>query len=671
MSKHQKPVASGKHKFGGGLLVGLAALLAQEGSAGAQSQAVLLDSKVVPIVKLAGLDRRTTNGPVGEGVPQPATSVTLTPPSGDITGFGAGIATDNDGAFDYLLIGAPGANGGRGRAFVYKKDNNSSTFMAPVELNPGSLPAGAAFGTGLVINLGMIVVGAPGMQAAFSFTQPHDSSGFPDNSQNVYVFTQLGGPQSQFSDSAFGRQIAMGGISPNPLVVCGNLCQTYYPVADGSGFTTTVFWNQTSGSRAGTSGGITSTAAPALALIDSSHLSIYPNNSSDPRFFTNSPFTFSPPSGTSGFTGSVDGFLDIFLVGVKNAPGSQLWVYSKPPSQSNWTQGSAGVVTFPSTLMMGASMAELGDKWLVSNANAAGSTGVNSGSVWTIALNRMGTQYTYSDDVWTPTSLANGGLTFGAGLGLASSYLAIGEPASNNVTLLGNDQHLVLRTLGIPNTSNGTLTVTLVEGSPDPTITVIPSCSGVATNMFQAGQSTGPCVQVTLNSAMIGSATVCYPNPSHSNGAAVLRCAPPPDPAHPLLCNGSDMPRDGLCCLHLPATAEGTDPICALTDHFSALASGPLLADVDGDFTPDIDDNCPTIRNDNQADQDSDHVGDVCDNCPTVSNRDQADNDHDGIGNACDPTPGSPVPVPPMILPLFGLLLALAGALAIRRSSLA
>src|SRR5262249_36761616 len=172
--------------------------------------------------------------------------------------------------------------------FVYKKDVNSSTFMAPVELNPGSLPAGAAFGTAMVMKLGMIVVGAPRIAAAYSFTQPHTSSGFPDNSQNVYLFTQFGGPTSRFSNPSFGRRIAIDGITPNPLAVCGSQCETYYPVPSGSGFTTTVSWNPTGANRQGNACAITSTGAPALALVDSSHISIYPNDPSDSRFFTNS-----------------------------------------------------------------------------------------------------------------------------------------------------------------------------------------------------------------------------------------------------------------------------------------------------------------------------------------------------------------------------------------------
>ena len=115
-------------------------------------------------------------------------------------------------------------------------------------------------------------------------------------------------------------------------------------------------------------------------------------------------------------------------------------------------------------------------------------------------------------------------------------------------------------------------------------------------------------------------------------------------------------------------------------------------ADTDNDGIPDIDDNCPTVYNPNQADSNGNGLGDACDNstcvpwmscndgdpltindkwdddcncvgsfigydadndgiydyldnCPSIFNPDQADDDSDGIGNACDTvgcTPGTP-----------------------------
>jgi MYXO-CTERM domain-containing protein len=73
-----------------------------------------------------------------------------------------------------------------------------------------------------------------------------------------------------------------------------------------------------------------------------------------------------------------------------------------------------------------------------------------------------------------------------------------------------------------------------------------------------------------------------------------------------------------------------------------------LDCDEDGDGVPQPQDNCPGLRNPDQADADGDGIGDACededgdgrsnleDNCPGAANADQADSDGDGIGDACD-----------------------------------
>ncbi len=59
-------------------------------------------------------------------------------------------------------------------------------------------------------------------------------------------------------------------------------------------------------------------------------------------------------------------------------------------------------------------------------------------------------------------------------------------------------------------------------------------------------------------------------------------------------------------------------------------------ADADGDGIPNINDNCPTVYNPDQADPDHDTVGTACDNCPTVYNPSQLDSNGNGIGDACE-----------------------------------
>ena len=43
--------------------------------------------------------------------------------------------------------------------------------------------------------------------------------------------------------------------------------------------------------------------------------------------------------------------------------------------------------------------------------------------------------------------------------------------------------------------------------------------------------------------------------------------------------------------------------------------------DTDYDTVPDLDDNCPTVNNTNQADMDGDSIGDLCDTDATRQSR--------------------------------------------------
>ena len=121
-----------------------------------------------------------------------------------------------------------------------------------------------------------------------------------------------------------------------------------------------------------------------------------------------------------------------------------------------------------------------------------------------------------------------------------------------------------------------------------------------------------------------------------------------------------------------PFTIMITDDSGGITEQVVSITI--IADDTDGDTVYDHLDNCPNIRNTNQADLDNDLLGDACDddidgdgvnnsldvfpndsseaadsdddtvgdnndNCPADTNTDQLDTDSDGAGDVCDNTP--------------------------------
>ena len=113
-------------------------------------------------------------------------------------------------------------------------------------------------------------------------------------------------------------------------------------------------------------------------------------------------------------------------------------------------------------------------------------------------------------------------------------------------------------------------------------------------------------------------------------------------------CTSTDSDGDGFC------DVEDNCPSDANADQADADGDGQgdacdpcvddPLNDADGDgLCADVD-NCPSIANATQDDGDADGFGDPCDNCPIDGNPSQQDANQNGIGDPCDPCPTDPLP---------------------------
>jgi hypothetical protein len=189
---------------------------------------------------------------------------------------------------------------------------------------------------------------------------------------------------------------------------------------------------------------------------------------------------------------------------------------------------------------------------------------------------------------------------------------------------------------------NASVTLPNVTSAGDTTITS-GTCAAPPEGIFLTFNPV--CVSIDTTASFDGDATVCISyNDSgltlaQEQNLRMVRCP------------------EGEACQVLPTSSQDTTAniLCALTPAFSEFAVGTLV-DTDGDFVPDLLDNCPTTVNFFQEDADSDGVGDACDNCANVPNPrvkpdaasylaenpwatltgGQRDDDMDGYGNVCD-----------------------------------
>lgn len=121
--------------------------------------------------------------------------------------FGAAVAFDND----WVVIGAPEANGGAGAAYIFELEG---TDVAPIT-NP-DVAAGGGFGSTVKVRNGKIAIGAPGARIGFAFpgiVQVFEQTGTTVDDV-AYQGVLVG--QRPSSDDRFGNSLA---IRPNAIVV--------------------------------------------------------------------------------------------------------------------------------------------------------------------------------------------------------------------------------------------------------------------------------------------------------------------------------------------------------------------------------------------------------------------------------------------------------------------
>jgi hypothetical protein len=137
-------------------------------------------------------------------------------------------------------------------------------------------------------------------------------------------------------------------------------------------------------------------------------------------------------------------------------------------------------------------------------------------------------------------------------------------------------------------------------------LTIESDCAGFPTTaIFQ--MQYGSCLRITSAVPLSTALTLCFPNPAASAGAGAVQCVPPSESSCP---RGTRL-SSGACCTLLFGTTE-PNLICDTALTLGTFAAGVLL-DTDGDFVPDVGDNCPTVFNPDQLDSNNNGIGDACD----------------------------------------------------------
>ncbi|MGE0354512.1 MAG: choice-of-anchor B family protein [Gemmatimonadales bacterium] len=125
-------------------------------------------------------------------------ATTLTASGAEVgDGFGAAIAVDGD----RLVVGAPGAGKGRGAAYVFRKRGDGWEQVARLDAAAGA--EGDGLGSAVAVNGNWIVVGAPGAESGRGVAYAWRQSG------EGWTLTQTLAPASRDSGAGFGRSLAV------------------------------------------------------------------------------------------------------------------------------------------------------------------------------------------------------------------------------------------------------------------------------------------------------------------------------------------------------------------------------------------------------------------------------------------------------------------------------
>jgi hypothetical protein len=466
------------------------------------------------------------------------------------------------GDYDFVVVGAPDANGGSGRVFIYQKAYTSDSFASPVEILPPV--SGSRFGASVAIRWGGLAVGAPNaapLGQVYTFTQAQDSNGFPIET-SAFVLDE-GIPRPFYNDSSFGQQVSLSFGTDRPLVACGSAhCETFYEVAEGQN---RFYWNQIGPSYPGARAFQSETPALAIRGNDNT-IKIYQGdlNTGLRSYHFTPDANLGPPFSGAVFGPQVAGSYDYFLGTVANGGGTSLYAYAPPsaPVTFDWSLLPGNPILALPESKVGTTIVNNTDTWLMSNTNPGG-TAAQTGTVYKVQVSRAGSFYSYGDDSWGATPLATGGKTFGAGLALTPSFLLIGDPANRSVVAVGNDQQLVSRTVTSDGTHQVQITLTTLATAPLATVHEDPTCSNITGNLLRS--RTGPCVSVNPNAEIVGLAKVCFPNNTgDTKHATIVRCTPPASSTTPS-CPSGDFLYGGKCCSDLENIVSGTDPLCGYT----------------------------------------------------------------------------------------------------------